>query len=132
MAERFQLAAPVMGRWTCFDSDQTRLQIGEEYQYLGATNALADHHDTRAIDPLHREYRLRNIQTDRDNLAQGRLPSMWLALPQPPYGTSMPQRGRRPQHQTATWRAGEQMSGKDPEPDPCSPSWFVAYVPIAE
>ena len=28
--------------------------------------------------------------------------------------------------QTATWLAGEQMSGKDREPDPRWPSWFVA------
>src|SRR5258707_2638319 len=27
---------------------------------------------------------------------------MWFALTQPPYGTSMPQSGRRPQHQKAT------------------------------
>src|SRR5258707_15243060 len=107
-----------MGRWTRFDSNQTRRQIGEEYQYLGATNALADHHRTGAIDPVHLEHRLRNIKTDRDNLAHGRLPSMWLALAQPPYGTSMPQSGRRPQHQTATWLAGEQKSGKHPEPGP--------------
>ena len=33
--------------------------------------------------------------------------------------------------QTATWRAGEQMSGQDPEPDSRWPSWFVAYVPEA-
>ena len=46
---------------------------------------------------------------NRANLAHGRLPSMWFALMQPPYGTSMPQSGRRPQHQKrrfdhlATW-----------------------------
>jgi hypothetical protein len=34
--------------------------------------------------------------------------------------------------QTATWRAGEQMSGKDPEPDSRWPSWFVAYMPLAD
>jgi hypothetical protein len=28
---------------------------------------------------------------------------MWFALTQPPYGTSMPQSGRRPQHQTQKW-----------------------------
>ena len=33
--------------------------------------------------------------------------------------------------QTATWLAGEQMSGKDPESDPRSPSWFVAFLPEA-
>jgi hypothetical protein len=45
------------------------------------------------------EDRLRNIKPNRANLIHGRLPSMWFALTQPPYGTSMPQSGRRPQHQ---------------------------------
>src|SRR5258707_10430578 len=79
-----------MGRWTRFDSNQTRRQIGEEYQYLGATNALADHHRTGAIDPVHLEHRLRNIKTDRDNLAHGRLPSMWLALRHQPIALPCP------------------------------------------
>jgi hypothetical protein len=35
------------------------------------------------------KYRLRNIKTNRANLAHG------LASTQPPYGTSMPQSGRR-------------------------------------
>src|ERR1700756_1328339 len=34
--------------------------------------------------------------------------------------------------QTAMWLAGEQTSGKDPEPDPRWPSWFVAYVPCVD
>jgi hypothetical protein len=45
------------------------------------------------------EDRLRNIKPNRANLIHGRLPSMWFALTQPPYGNSMPQSGRRPQHQ---------------------------------
>jgi hypothetical protein len=31
--------------------------------------------------------------------------------------------------QSATWPAGERMSGKEPEPDPRGPIWFVALVP---
>jgi hypothetical protein len=42
--------------------------------------------------------RLRDIETDRANLAHGRLPSKWFVSTQPPYGTLMPQSGRRPQH----------------------------------
>jgi hypothetical protein len=45
------------------------------------------------------EYRLRYIETNCANLAHGRLPSMWCVSTQPPFGTSMPQSGRRPQHQ---------------------------------
>jgi hypothetical protein len=35
---------------------------------------------------------------------------MWFALTQPPYGTSMPQSGRRPQHQKLTWALGVETS----------------------
>src|SRR5258708_29955620 len=48
---------------------------------------------------MHLEYRLCNTETNRANFAHGRLPSTWFASTQPPYGTSMPQSGRRPQHQ---------------------------------
>jgi hypothetical protein len=49
----------------------------------------------RNFDPVHLKDGFRNIKTNRANLAHGRLPSMWLALTQPPYGTWMPQSGRR-------------------------------------
>src|SRR5262249_33929061 len=42
--------------------------------------------------------RLRDIETDRANLAHGWLPSKWFVSTQPPYGTLMPPSGRRPQH----------------------------------
>jgi hypothetical protein len=87
-----------MGRWTGFDPNQARLKLSEELQHLRATDALADHNSARAIDPVYLEHTLRNIQTNRANFAHGRLPSMWFATTQPPYGTSMPQSGRRPQH----------------------------------
>ena len=31
--------------------------------------------------------------------------------------------------QSSAWPASGHTSGKDPEPDPCWPSWFVANVP---
>src|SRR6516165_6613069 len=86
---------------TRFDPDQAWWQLAKILQNPCATDTLADHHRARIIDPVHLEYRLPNIQTNRANLAHGRLPSMWFALTQPPYGTSMPQSGRRPQHQNA-------------------------------
>jgi hypothetical protein len=48
---------------------------------------------------MHLKYRLRNIETDRANLAHGRLPSMWFASRNHPLALLMPQSGRRPQHQ---------------------------------
>ncbi len=64
--------------------DQARRQSGEDLQQLQTTDTLADHHRARTINPVHLEDRLRNIQTNRANLAHGRLPSMWFATTQPP------------------------------------------------
>src|SRR6516164_7351777 len=74
---------------TRFDPDQAGWQLAKILQNPCATDALADHNRARIIDPVHLEYRLPNIQTNRANLAHGRLPSMWFALTQPPYGTSI-------------------------------------------
>src|SRR6516164_910385 len=95
---------------TRFDPDQAGWQLAKILQNPRATDALADHHRARIIDPVHLEYRLPNIHTNRANLAHGRLPSMWFALTQPPYGTSMPQSGRRPQHHKQTFRKVRPMS----------------------
>jgi hypothetical protein len=75
MAKGLQLAAPVMRRRTGFDTDQARLKAGKELQHLQATDAPADHRRAGGIDAVNLEYRLRNIETDRDNFAYPRLPS---------------------------------------------------------
>src|ERR1700730_3908696 len=89
---------------TCFDPHQARRKLAKIFQHPSSIDALADNDRARNIDPVHLEYRLRNIKPNRANLAHGRLPSMWFASTQPPYGTSMPKSGRRPQHQKLTWR----------------------------
>ena len=98
VAECQQPAAPMMRRRTGFDPHQAWRKAGEELQHLRAADALAHHHRASAIDPVYLEYRLRNIKTDRANLARGRLPSMWFALRNHPMALLMPQSGRRPQH----------------------------------
>src|SRR6516225_2835355 len=98
MADRPKLSAPMMGTWAGFNADKARRQSREELQHLGTAHTLADHNRSIGIHAVHLKYRLRNIETNRANFAHGRLPSMWFALTQPPYGTSMPQSGRRPQH----------------------------------
>jgi hypothetical protein len=60
---------------TGFDANQARRQVGEELQHLHTTDALTDHHRARIVDPVNLEHSLRNIETNRDNLARGRLPS---------------------------------------------------------
>jgi hypothetical protein len=74
MAKGLQLAAPVMRRRTGFDTDQAGLKAGKELQHLQATDAPADHRRAGGIDAVNLQYRLRNIETDRDNFAHRRLP----------------------------------------------------------
>src|SRR6476646_10815464 len=104
----------MMRRRTRFDPDQAWRQLAKILQHLCTTDALADHNRARNIYPVHLEYRLRNIETNRANLAHGRLPSIWFALTQPPYGTSMPQSGRRPQHHFRTSARFRPMSALSP------------------
>jgi hypothetical protein len=59
---------------TCLDADQTGRQGRKELQHLRATYALADDRRASTIYPVNLEYRLRNIETNRANLAHGRLP----------------------------------------------------------
>src|ERR1700729_4101205 len=99
MTESLQLAAPMMSGRTSFDTNKARRPIREKLQHLRTANALSYHYRSGVIDTVNLEYRLRNIETNRDNLAHGRLPSKWFVSTQPPYGTPMPQSGRRPQHQ---------------------------------
>src|SRR5262249_17155743 len=83
--------------------------------HLGARHTLADHHRARSINAVNLKHRFRNIETNRDNFAHGRLPSLWFALTQPPFGTSMPQSGRRPQHQKPTSFGSRAMSALPPK-----------------
>src|SRR6266403_3578295 len=75
VTKRLKLAAPVVSRWTRFDPDQAWRQPAEVLQHFCATDAFADRNRARNINPMHLEYRLRNIETNRANFAHGRLPS---------------------------------------------------------
>src|SRR5215468_6972258 len=98
MAERPKLAAPIMCGRTRLNAHEAGRQRREELQQLRAANALADHHRATGVHAVDLKNRLRDIETDRANLAHGRLPSKWFVSTQPPYGTLMPPSGRRPQH----------------------------------
>jgi hypothetical protein len=69
----------------------------KERQHITPLQLTADDHLARGINAMHLKYRLRNIETDRANLAHGRLPSMWFASRNHPMALLMPQSGRRPQ-----------------------------------
>ena len=98
VAERLKLAAPMMCGRTGLNADEARRQCREELQQFRSSDALAHHHRASGVHAVDLKNRLRDIETDRANLAHGRLPSKWFVSTQPPYGTSMPQSERRPQH----------------------------------
>src|ERR1700733_8495745 len=98
MAEHLKLAAPMMCGRTRLNTNEAWRQGGEKLRHLSAAYPPADHHCAINIHAVDLKDRLRNIKTNCANFAHGRLPSSWFASTQPPYGTLMPQSGRRPQH----------------------------------
>src|SRR6476660_1293468 len=76
-----------MRGWTRLNADQAWRQHRKKLQYLGAGHTLADNNRAITRYAVNLEYRLRNIETDRANLAHGRLPSLWFALSATTLGT---------------------------------------------
>jgi hypothetical protein len=74
VTDRLQLAGPMMGRRTSLDANETPRQTCEKLQHFRPADTLADHYSAGVIDAVNLEYRLRNIETDRDNLAHGGSP----------------------------------------------------------
>src|SRR5215831_2959996 len=102
---------------TRLNADETGRQGREELQQLRSGDALADHYRASGVHAVNLKNRLRDIETDRANLAHGRHPSKWFVSTQPPYGTLMPQSGRRPQHHKLTRRHHGAMSALPPKTD---------------
>src|SRR5258706_10687875 len=75
VAEPLKSAAPVMCARTCLNADEAGGQRREELQQLRSANAFADHYRAASVHSLNLKNRLRDIETDRANLAPGRLPS---------------------------------------------------------
>ena len=60
---------------TCLNADEAGRQRREELQKLRSADTLADHHRAIGVHAVNLKNRLRDIETDRANLAHGRLPS---------------------------------------------------------
>jgi hypothetical protein len=60
---------------TGLNADEAGRQCREELQQLRSGDALPDHHRAINIHSVNLKNRLRDIETDRANLAHGRLPS---------------------------------------------------------
>src|SRR5712664_1643690 len=72
------------------------------------------------------------ISRPRANLAHGRLPSKWFASTQSPYGTSMPQSARRPQHHSRRFDRVQLTSGLTPQADIIADRRHVSKVLITD
>src|SRR5262249_26352900 len=75
VAKCLKPAAPIVRSRTRLNADEAWRQCREELQQLRSGDALADHHHPSAVHAVDLKNGLRDIETDRANLAHGRLPS---------------------------------------------------------
>src|SRR6516164_9542503 len=74
VAKRAQLPRPVVRRRARLQANQTWPQSTEERQNLRTPKLLAQNRRSLCIDPVHLKNMLRQVQSDRSNLAHGWLP----------------------------------------------------------
>src|SRR5262249_40814688 len=74
VAKRAQLPRPVVRRRARLQANQTGRQSTEERQNLRTPKLLAQNRRSLCIDPVHLKNMLRQVQSDRSNLAHGWLP----------------------------------------------------------
>src|SRR6516162_3292977 len=74
VAKRAQLPRPVVRRRARLQANQTARQSTEERQNLRTPKLLAQNRRSLCIDPVHLKNMLRQVQSDRSNLAHGWLP----------------------------------------------------------
>src|SRR5262249_40369399 len=78
-------------------ANQTGRQSTEERQNLRTPKLLAQNRRSLCINPVHLKNMLRQVQSDRSNLAHGWLPFAAVSIRQQ-FGTQMPQGGHPPHH----------------------------------
>src|SRR5262249_49128340 len=96
MAKRAQLPRPVVRRRARLQANQTWRQSTEERQNLRTPKLLAQNRRSLRINPVQLKNMLRQVQSDRSNLAHGWLPFAADSIRQQ-FGTQMPQGGHPPQ-----------------------------------
>src|SRR5262249_45420722 len=74
VAKRAQLPRPVVRRCARLQANQTGRQSTEELQNLRTPKLLAQNRRSLCIDPVHLKNMLRQVKSDRSNLAHGWLP----------------------------------------------------------
>src|SRR5258708_16895003 len=99
MAERNQLAGPIVRCRAGFQADKARRNSGKEREHLAASQPLTQHYPAYLVDRVNLEDALCRIKTNCCNIAHG-----WLLLlvifDDHHLGTSMPP-GSHPPHQLA-------------------------------
>src|SRR5262249_18342350 len=81
----------------------------EERQNLRTPKLLAQNRRSLCIDPVHLKNMLRQVQSDRSNLAHGWLPFAAVSIRQQ-FGTQMPQGGHPPHHSITSSASESRLS----------------------
>src|SRR5262249_28524662 len=110
VAKRAQLPPPVVRRRARLQANQTGRQSTEERQNLRTPKLLAQNRRSLCIDPVHLKNMLRQVQSDRSNLAHGWLPFAAVSIRQQ-FGTQMPQGGHPPHHSITSSARASSLSG---------------------
>jgi hypothetical protein len=108
--KRSELARPVVRRCTRFQPNQTARNLAEERQNLRTPKLLAQNRRSLCIDSVHLKNMLRQVQSDRRNLAHGWLPFLVIRQKHQ-LGTSMPQGGHPPHHSITSSASASNLSG---------------------
>src|SRR5262249_32788987 len=101
---------PVVRRRARLQANQTGRQSTEERQNLRTPKLLAQNRRSLCIDPVHLKNMLRQVQSDRSNLAHGWLPFAAVSIRQQ-FGTQMPQGGHPPHHSITSSARASRVGG---------------------
>src|SRR4030095_4086498 len=116
VAKRAQLPPPVVRRRARLQANQTGRQSTEERQNLRTPKLLQQNRRSLFVNPVHLKNMLRQVQSDRSNLAHGWLPFAADSIRQQ-FGTQMPQGGHPPHHSitssASSWNESEMFNPID-------------------
>src|SRR5262249_2243929 len=110
VAKRAQLPRPVVRRRARLQANQTGRQSTKERQNLRTPKLLAQNRRSLGIDPVHLKNMLRQVKSDRSNLAHGWLPFAADSIRQQ-FGTQMPQGGHPPHHSITSSAVASSVGG---------------------
>src|SRR5262249_6766878 len=110
VAKRAQLPRPVVRRRARLQANQTGRQSTKERQNLRTPKLLAQNRRSLCIDPVHLKNMLRQVKSDRSNLAHVWLPFAADSIRQQ-FGTQMPQGGHPPHHSITSSARASSVGG---------------------